>query len=619
MAERRATSLLDFAIAASIAVLPMMLAIVLLVAVIRPADPGAGAWRGQTDRYVSVRHVAALKTFEQAIVQRPATAPAAPTAQDVLAGIPACRREWSASPWRPLLAGTRAMAPSPAEHIAAQLTEFDAALLRFSSRPNARVAHTLGLDLARWFAAAGESLTTTIATPETPGQRFQLRCADLAAALAALSRADARMLDALAWRGTEGSRALTRWRPEQEMEITPREVMRRNPWNGIAGCIYLGRRDSDSTVPTHFIAGVYSAQRRLCGMPAMSRAPSAPTALTGEPGLADPVDDTRWMVPPSLHTMLQPLESLRQPSGSLYHLYTEADAPGGYRYGPNRIALDGATVDVGFSVDLTIDPSLQALAQKTAACYTGRHDVCRALGLRRNEDKDQPLGQQLLEGAMVRMAAVAVIDVASGRIEALAGAMSPCARQEVDGPGRDPACDQRLPYAVQYRPDALLNPAVFHDAMPASTIKPIMATAFLSDPEVGARWLSAERSAMKRGAAPARDSLRGELMRSDSARFLDRMFCFDKAFANCRRPWDVQSLALAFGWNAGCTEARVDCGKFDLLFGRAVDATAESGSVRPLATTVAYGRLLSEPLAGKLGAAMHLMSPAALDPAIVRR
>jgi hypothetical protein len=70
MAERRARSLLDFAIAASIAVVPIMLAMLLLVAVIRPADPGA--WHGQAERYVSVRQVAALKTFERAIVQRSA-------------------------------------------------------------------------------------------------------------------------------------------------------------------------------------------------------------------------------------------------------------------------------------------------------------------------------------------------------------------------------------------------------------------------------------------------------------------------------------------------------------------------------------------------------------------
>ncbi len=234
------------------------------------------------------------------------------------------------------------------------------------------------------------------------------------------------------------------------------------------------------------------------------------------------------------------------------------------------IVLDGSGVDVGFSIDLTIDPALQALAQKTAACYTGRQAACRALGLHRQADKEQPLGEPLLEGAMVRMAAVAVIDVASGRIEALAGALSPCARQEVDGPGRDKSCDPRLPYPVQYRPDALLNPAVFHDAMPASTIKPIMAAAFLSDPEVGARWLAAEQAAMKKDAMPTRDSLRGQLMRSDSARFLDRMFCSEKAYAGCRRPWQVQAEASAFGWNAGCADARSDCGKRDLLSGAAL-------------------------------------------------
>jgi len=648
MVERHDTSLLDFAIAASIAVVPVMLVIVLLVAVIRPVDPGAASWRSPADRYVSVRHVAALKTFEQAIVQRPATAHTAPTAVEVVDGIPQCRREWSAT-WSPaqwlpgLGAHTPAPAPSPAEHIAAQLAEFDAALLHFSSRPNARVSHMVGFDATRWFAAADKSLGAVTETSEYPGQRFQIRCVDLATALDALLRADARMLEGLAWRGTEGSATLARWRPEQEMEITARQVMRRNPWSGMAGCIYLGRHEEaddgvgNVAAPTHFVAGARSAQRRLCGMPTMSRASQAaptspPSALIGEPGLADPVDDTRWMVPPSLYAMLQPLDPLRRPSGSLYHLYTDADPaspdlPGGRRHGPNHIMLDGATVDVGFSVDLTIAPSLQALAQKTAACYTGRHDVCRALEMRRTEDKDRPIGQPLLEGAMVRMAAVAIIDVASGRIEALAGAMSPCARQEVDGPGRDANCDKRLPYPVQYRPDALLNPAVFHDAMPASTTKPIMAAAFMSDPEVGARWLSDERAAMKRAAVPARDSLRGQLMRSDSGRFLDRMFCIDKGFANCHRPWDVQMAATAFGWNAGCmdnrvdtrADARADCGKQDLLFGRAVDASTESGSIRPPSLTVAYGRLMSEPLAGKLGAAMHLIPLAALDPAIVRR
>jgi hypothetical protein len=624
MAEPRPRTLLDFAIAASVAVVPMMLGILLLVAVVRPLDPPAA----QGDRYVSVRHVAALKTFELAVVARdPGGHPGDARSPDALRGallaaLPQCRREWTAT-WNLRALLGRQAGPSHAERIAAQIAELDAQLERFSTRPNRRVDRAVGFDARRWFEEAQRVLGVPFEVPEYPGLRFEVRCADLAAALTALTRFDGRMLEALAWRGTETPAAVAQWRPGQMVAVAARDVARRNPWNGVAGCIYLGGR-GERAAPTHFVAAARSPQERLCALPPMAGASGPFAALPGEPHAQLPVDDARWMVPPSLSALLQPLDGLRRPSGALYRHYTElgssrGDAPTAYRYGPNRIVFDGTPVDVGFSIDLTINPSLQALAQKTAACYTGRQDVCRALGVQRAEDTGRAIGHRLLESAMVRMAAVAVVDVASGRIEALAGALSPCARQEVDGPGRAPGCDTRLPYPVQYRPDALLNPAVFHDAMPASTIKPIMAAAFLADRDVGARWLAAERAAIKPGVAPARDSLRGQLMRSDSARFLDRMFCFDKSFAHCRRPWDVQATAEAFGWNAGCDEARSDCGKLDLLFGRAVDATAESGTIRPLATTVAYGRLMSEPVAARLGAPQHLTPPAALDAGIVRR
>ncbi|HEX6705574.1 MAG TPA: hypothetical protein VF169_12500 [Albitalea sp.] len=614
MTRRR--SLLDFAIVASAAVVPVMLGIVLLVGILD---------RNLSPRYVSARQVAALKTFEAAIVRREGMHTAAWSADAVVQGLPQCRGEWG-SRWSvadvvpsrvaPGLQGGVARVQPGAAEIASGLASLDAALLRFSTRANPRVNAAVGLDATRWLEAAAHALDTAFEVPEAPGHRFRLRCADLASALHALTRGDARMLDALAWRGSEGHAQVAHWRPEQMVAIAERDVARRNPWSGVDGCIYLGAG--------HFVAGARSAQERLCALPAMAAASAAPSGLAGEPRVDTPVDDPRWMVPPSLHAMLRPLDSLRSPSGTLYRLYTDAPAADpppatAYRFGPNRIALDGAAVDVGFSVDLTIDPQLQALAQKTAACYTGRQDLCRALAIRRTEDIGQPIGHRLLETAMVRMAAVAVIDIASGSIEALAGAMSPCTRDEFDGPGRGAGCDRRLPYPTQYRPDALLNPAVFHDAMPASTIKPIMAAAFLADPEVGARWLAAEKTPIKPGATPTPDSLRGQLMRSDSARFLDRMFCGDKNFAACRRPWEVQASALAFGWNAGCAEGAADCGKQDLLFGRVLSATAESGQVRPLATPVAFGRLMSEPIAGRLGAPLHLMPPAALDADIVRR
>ena len=422
------------------------------------------------------------------------------------------------------------------------------------------------------------------------------------------------MLENLAWRGTEGSATLARWRPDQEMQVAAREVTRRNPWGGVAGCIYFGG-DGDgggaSASPRYFLAGARSLQRRVCATTALSGSPAAPasgadarraararrrarprrprrrSALDRAAVAADAAAAARVAAPadrralPRLHRRRCRVDALGRRSRRVA--------------APTASPSTARALDVGFSIDLTIDPALQALAQKTAACYTGRHDVCRALGMHRNEDGDQALGEQLLEGAMVRMAAVAVIDVASGRIEALAGALSPCARQEVDGPGRDARCDARLPYPSHYRADALLNPAVFHDAMPASTIKPIMAAAFLADPRSGARWLARRARGDAAHGVPARDSLRGQLMRSDSARFLDRMFCSDEGFAACAGRGRCRRRRSAFGWNAGCAEGREACGKRDLLFGRPLDARAgnalaparDRGRLRPAAERAA--------------------------------
>jgi hypothetical protein len=430
-----------------------------------------------------------------------------------------------------------------------------------------------------------------------------VQCADIRAAVAALARSNARMLDALAWRGTEVERVVARWRPDQFVEVSPRQVARANPWEGIPGCVYLG-----ASIPVHYVGNVRGLDDRLCLRAEMlgdTRDAASAVRLAGEPAPDMAFDDARWKVPPSLAAMLQPLEALHRPIGAPYRQYAAG----------NRIALGGSAVDVGLSIDVTIDPDVQALAQQTAACYTGRDDICRALGMRRKEDGTLPLGHAMLEHAMVRMAAVAIVDVATGRIEALAGALSPCTREEYDGPGRSSHCDRRLPYPIRYRPDALLNAAVFVDAMPASTIKPIMAAAFLSDREVGARWLAIERAEMARAgtSVPSMQSLRGQLMRSDSARFLDRMFCADRDFGTCARPWEIQAEASAFGWNGGCAQPREDCGKRDLLFGRSVD------TAQPMALDVAYGRLLVEPRDGKLAAPFFVRPAVALDTARVRR
>jgi hypothetical protein len=622
MTERSQPTLLRLAVAASMAVVPVLLAALLVVDAAREAGDARPAH--DTERHVSVRHLAALKTFEYAIVRRDRVTAPPPSAEMLAARFPACRAEWDPSlRWfarvRAAWSRDTQSGPSTVARIAIALGEVDAALLRFSSADNRRVTERVGLDGARWLDAAESALQSPVEASEYPGHRFRVQCGDIAGAVFAMARANARILDALAWRGTEVDRVVERWRPEQFVAISAQQVARANPWSGIPGCVYFG---GASTEPVYFLGGVRSQDDRLCARPEMRADPTATTRVVRLPGEATPdlaVGDPRWKVPPSLGRMLQPLEALHRPVGETYRDYTQPQAraarPGAV---PNRIEAGGHPVDVGFSVDVTIDPDVQALAQQTAACYTGRDDVCRALAIKRKEDATRPLGAAMLEHAMVRMAAIAIVDVDTGRIEALAGALSPCTRQEYDGPGRAAQCDRRLPYPIRYRPDALSNPALFHDAMPASTIKPIMAAAFLSDPEVGSRWLRAEEAEIARapGAVPSGQSLRAQLMRSDSARFLDRMFCADKGFASCARPWAVQAEALAFGWNGDCASAQDDCGRRDLLRGRNVVAARVADP--PLALAVPYGRLLAEPLGGKLGAPFRLRAPVALDPGKVR-
>ena len=531
MAERRPIALLDFAIAASLAVVPVLLGMLWLVAVIRPADPAAAARQAAADRYVSVRHVAALQTFEAAIVPRASGAHAPRDAGELLAGIPSCRREWagSAGPVERLLQafGKAPPASTPADEIVARLAALDGALLRFSTRANARVGEPLGIDGARWFAAVDRALAQ-------PGRIGDVSRAALRAALRrprrrawprwrAATRGCSR-----AWPGAapRAARVLAHWRPDQQVAVGARQVMRRNPWGGLAGCIYLGQPSDAATMCRRTTSAARAARRASCaGLPALLGEALACRAAWRSTASRVPTmrSTTRagWCRRRSARCCSRSRGCASRPGRATSAMPPRRTLDEAPRLMPaverraNRVVVDGAAVETGLSVELTIDPALQALAQKTAACYTGRHDVCRALGIRRQEDQDAPLGHRLLEGAMVRMAAVAVIDVASGRIEALAGALSPCARQEVDGPGRDAACDRRLPYPVQYRADALLNPAVFHDAMPASTIKPVMAAAFLVRSR-GRRALAggragrpeARRRAARRQPARAVDALR---------------------------------------------------------------------------------------------------------------
>ena len=255
-------------------------------------------------------------------------------------------------------------------------------------------------------------------------------------------------------------------------------------------------------------------------------------------------------------------------------------------HGPNRIPLRGHEIDVGFNVFLTINPAMQALAQRWAHCYTGDHAVCEGLGLDA-KDPLRTMAAEMYENAAMRMAAVAVVDVASGRIEALGSAHTACYHQDHSGMVHGKECPD-APFRPRYDTDRLYNHALYVDAMPASTVKPIMALAFLLD-----------NPAYRNG--PALQDLWQDLKTSKSEDFLDRLFCGDTAphppwqWQDCHRPQKTQEVANALGWNLGCSqESSADCARLDVLFGRPADRWPVEGT-HPIGVDLLYGRFFTEP------------------------
>ncbi len=457
-------------------------------------------------------------------------------------------------------------------------------------------------------------------------------CKDALGAARQVAARDGRLLGLFAWRElTPRKVAAANFAPGQSIKVPARVLEQRNPWSGVPGCIYYGGTGGS---PLLYVTDKRQSNRLSClamrpreiteknvsGV--LMRTAFDANSIPAKRGAADRISS--FAPPDSLDVILEDLNNIRLPWKDLFRAYTElpvdaselktipglANKPVAASHGPNQLERLKHRVDAGFNVHLTIDPATQQVVQDTSACYSGDVAACQRLGL----DKDKVFGELtklMYEKAAVRMAAVALIDIPSGRIEALGSAHSDCYRQEYDGPGRNARDCPQLPTVPHYEPDRLLNHALYTDALPGSIIKPIMAAGFLRDAKYRTKVTSEKLSS----AGFVR--LQDELKSSDSIAFLNRMFCADKGFTNCERPAQIQKAAVQFGWDQGCDEASFRCGRLNVLFGHADSGRVRTDSMRPpLGASVLYGRLLVEPASDKRLADMQMISDFRFDPAV---
>ena len=435
-------------------------------------------------------------------------------------------------------------------------------------RGNRRLPERLVIDAATWQAALAEG---------------GFDCTDLKRGLALLTKPDnGAALESLHWSmfGLEERKKKGKPLDAPWMTVPDSAFARATPWSGLPGCIVFGGSKN-----AWYVA---NGRNTYCATALGERFQPAGT-LVGPSALKE----ATWLLPDSLSTLLAELDQVRLPSTQMYREITTKG-----QHGPNRLKLEGHERDTGFHIRLTLDPAAQRIAQQTARCYAGERNACTALGL---SDKEfQKIGGEFYEQAAVRMTGIAIIDVKTGRIDALASAHTECYRQQYDGPGRDAHCPP-LTRPPRYSPDMLLNHAVFADAMPASTVKPILALGFLETP-----GYEVDNAVLTR-----------QLKLSDSQGFLDRLFCLDTGAGatGCPRLAHAQTAATQLGWNAGCAPGGVDCGFVDILFGRRSTERLDTslGTMRPLGLRSLNGRLFTSPLEGGRMSRLGLMSERALQ------
>ncbi len=215
----------------------------------------------------------------------------------------------------------------------------------------------------------------------------------------------------------------------------------------------------------------------------------------------------------------------------------------------NRVRVLGRDMPQGAHVGLTLVPQAQAAAQQVARCHAGGLDACRALGLNPDIWRDR------YEGAAARHIGILQLDIASGEIEVLASAASPCYRQDNDGPGHDPNCPN-LPAAPAYRPANLANFALHGSAMWGSLVKPLLALGLLRS-DLGPH--------LRTGLG--RRKFIADIKTSSSEAFMDRLFGKDKGWRDTGRLSQVGRVADDLGQNGHCAPASRHCGVLEPLLG----------------------------------------------------
>lgn len=231
----------------------------------------------------------------------------------------------------------------------------------------------------------------------------------------------------------------------------------------------------------------------------------------------------------------------------------------------NSINVDGSDIKIGYNMALTLNPAVQTTAQQVADCVTNNPNGADCNNVL--SPALQNVAGGMYENALVRSIGIAVIDVKTQGVLALASADSNCYRADNGDTTIKPTGCPIL-WKKDWSKQNLMNHALYQTVYPGSTVKTVQALALV------------------------RANPRFKNMQTPEAQYLKQVMASSSTekvanFLYCQRTTSAMSLQRdrqgvcpgmpAFkkasddmGWSVNCADkGGVNCGFKDLLFGKA--------------------------------------------------
>ena len=234
----------------------------------------------------------------------------------------------------------------------------------------------------------------------------------------------------------------------------------------------------------------------------------------------------------------------------------------------NSINVDGSDIKIGYNMVLTLDPAVQTTAQQVADCVTNNPNGvdCHSV----LSPALQNVANGMYENALVRSIGIAVIDVKTQGVLALASADSNCYRADNGDTTIKPTGCPIL-WKKDWTKQNLMNHALYQTVYPGSTVKTVQALALVRANPRFKNMQTSEAHYLKQVMASSSTEKVANFLychRTTSAMSLQR----DRQGV-CPGMPAFKKASDDMGWSVNCAEkGGVNCGFKDLLFGKAYNS-----------------------------------------------